>query len=436
MTAEIAILNKNAVALAADSAVTLRNPSNQKVYNTANKLFMLSKYHPVGIMVYGPAELMGVPWETAIKMFRAELHTTNFDRLIQFAEHFINFLENNRLLYPTSIQESEFALMCQWVLTQVKEKLDSRVQAEITAKGIIDDGGVERIIAEVTDEELRSWQQYRRLDCFPVEFEPELVATYARCLNHVLEEVFVQLPIRHVREQLLQICALRVTKDWWSLKSGGIVVAGFGKNEFLPVLHSYTVESILNNRLKHDRLPNQSNDMGESHGAAIIPFAQAEIVYRFIRGIDPEYKRELASLLRHLLTTEYPDKLIADFAERTTDDERRNVQAELIKIGRSIMEGFEDRWSEWEHRKFVGPVLDIVGDLPKDDLAAMAESLVNLTSFKRRITAEAETVGGPIDVAVISKGDGFVWIKRKHYFQKDLNPAFFANYYRRELDGH
>ncbi|MFI5090616.1 MAG: hypothetical protein ACHP7P_11200 [Terriglobales bacterium] len=77
-------------------------------------------------------------------------------------------------------------------------------------------------------------------------------------------------------------------------------------------------------------------------------------------------------------------------------------------------------------------MLDIVGDLPKDDLAAMAESLVNLTSFKRRITAEMETVGGPIDVAVISKGDGFVWIKRKHYFQKDLNPGFFANYYRRE----
>ena len=34
----------------------------------------------------------------------------------------------------------------------------------------------------------------------------------------------------------------------------------------------------------------------------------------------------------------------------------------------------------------------------------MAESLVNLTSFKRRVTMDAETVGGPIDVAVISKG--------------------------------
>jgi len=81
MTAEVAILNKNAVALAADSAVTLRNPETQKVYNTANKLFMLSKYHPVGIMVYGPASLMGVPWETVIKIYREELHDTNFSHL-------------------------------------------------------------------------------------------------------------------------------------------------------------------------------------------------------------------------------------------------------------------------------------------------------------------------------------------------------------------
>ena len=67
-----------------------------------------------------------------------------------------------------------------------------------------------------------------------------------------------------------------------------MVIAGFGKNDFLPVLHSFTVESIINNRLKCDRLPGLSNDMGESRAAVIIPFAQAEIVYRFIRGIDPE----------------------------------------------------------------------------------------------------------------------------------------------------
>ena len=47
---------------------------------------------------------------------------------------------------------------------------------------------------------------------------------------------------------------------------------------------------------------------------------------------------------------------------------------------------------------------------------------------------ESETVGGPIDVAVISKGDGFIWIKRKHYFKAELNPQFFANYSEEEKD--
>ena len=61
----------------------------------------------------------------------------------------------------------------------------------------------------------------------------------------------------------------------------------------------------------------------------------------------------------------------------------------------------------------------------------MAESLVNLTSFKRKISTDAETVGGQIDVAVISKGDGFVWIKRKHYFDIGKNPQFVANYYQK-----
>ena len=66
----------------------------------------------------------------------------------------------------------------------------------------------------------------------------------------------------------------------------------------------------------------------------------------------------------------------------------------------------------------------MVSSLPKEELANMAETLVNLTSFKRKITMDAETVGGPIDVAVISKSEGFIWIKRKLYFDKNLNNHY------------
>ena len=75
MTAEVAILNKTAVALAADSAITF---SGNKIFNTGNKLFTLSKYQPIGIMIYGNAEFMGVPWETIIKFFREHLFHKSF----------------------------------------------------------------------------------------------------------------------------------------------------------------------------------------------------------------------------------------------------------------------------------------------------------------------------------------------------------------------
>ena len=30
---------------------------------------------------------------------------------------------------------------------------------------------------------------------------------------------------------------------------------------------------------------------------------------------------------------------------------------------------------------------------------------------------------------VISKGDGVIWMKKKEYFNSDINPQYFNNYY-------
>lgn len=79
---------------------------------------------------------------------------------------------------------------------------------------------------------------------------------------------------------------------------------------------------------------------------------------------------------------------------------------------------------------YINPLMNAVSHLSKEDLAEMAESLIYLTYLKRRITNAEESVGGPVDVAIISKGDGFIWIKRKHYFKPELNQFFFDNYFK------
>jgi hypothetical protein len=72
MTAEIAILNRRAIAFAADSAVTISDGSNHpKIYNTAEKLFELSRETPIGLLLYNGMELVGVPLDVLIRRFRS-----------------------------------------------------------------------------------------------------------------------------------------------------------------------------------------------------------------------------------------------------------------------------------------------------------------------------------------------------------------------------
>src|SRR6266496_2623494 len=100
MTAEIAVMNKEAVALAADSAVTVLFEGGAKVFPSANKIFALSKHEPVAAMVYGNAGLMGVPWEPAIKLFRRELGDHSYPSIKEYADEFLKFLRGHSQLFP------------------------------------------------------------------------------------------------------------------------------------------------------------------------------------------------------------------------------------------------------------------------------------------------------------------------------------------------
>ena len=67
-----------------------------------------------------------------------------------------------------------------------------------------------------------------------------------------------------------------------------------------------------------------------------------------------------------------------------------------------------------ESERYDRPLMAAVSALPRQDLAKIAEALVSLTAFLKRMAADQdETVAEPIDVAILSKGDGFIWVKHK-----------------------
>jgi len=60
--------------------------------------------------------------------------------------------------------------------------------------------------------------------------------------------------------------------------------------------------------------------------------------------------------------------------------------------------------------------------MPIQDVVDLTKSLVQITSDCSRFRYGPQTVGGPIDLAVVTKHEGFKWIQRKFYYDSHLNP--------------
>jgi hypothetical protein len=63
-----------------------------------------------------------------------------------------------------------------------------------------------------------------------------------------------------------------------------------------------------------------------------------------------------------------------------------------------------------------------VAPMPLADAVDLARFMVDTTIGYRRFLPGADTVGGPVELAAISRHEGFRWISRKHYYPPNLNP--------------
>lgn len=77
----------------------------------------------------------------------------------------------------------------------------------------------------------------------------------------------------------------------------------------------------------------------------------------------------------------------------------------------------------------LGPLLQaqlnsplVFAPMPVQDAIDLGEFLVRSAVMFSRFLPGAQSVGGPIEIAAITKHEGFKWISRKYYYGKELNP--------------
>lgn len=426
MTAEVIILNSSGVALAADSAVTI---GGTKIYNTAIKLLALSKTEPVGIMIYGNAGLMGVPWEILIKVYRTQLKNKKMDKLEDYGEDFLDFLRNRSDLFPSEVERQWVGSNVYRYYTFLRETLVKKVQPIIESGTPVGESEVAKAFEELIDEKHKLLSDQPYISDMDKAFEAEAREHYDELFRELLESTFQNLkPKRGYVTKLYDIAIYLHTRVAFSRGSSGLVIAGYGDAEIYPSVLSYELEGILRGKLKYQVLKDKSKKITKSSDAAIYPYAQEDMVNLFMNGVNSQILMYLQTALSGMVER-VPD-LIKDEDLNTETRSAEEIKDEIGLSYRALLGSFYQDFGKHIRDSHISPVMSMVRVLPKDELAAMAEALVNLTAFKRKMTNTLETVGGPIDVAVISKGDGLVWVKRKHYFPRELNANFYQNYFR------
>ena len=391
MTAEVAVLNKSAVALAADSAMSVGYP--RKTYPT-NKLFALTKHQPIAVMIYNNANFMDIPWETIVKMYRKEIGLEHRATVKEYAEDFLGYVGNATICTDSQREDN---------LHRIADDLFLRIGRDITQRlndssggEDADPSGMIREVVEVHSNAFADADEAPSMEGVDVN---GLVRTHEDHLNALIDRRFSQYTIdASVRQSLLDVFEAAIGSLRLSSGFSGLVFAGFGNDEIFPSLVEIMTDGAVGEVVKADIRRTLDLARTGTH-TAVLPFAQSEMVERFMEGIDPEFLQYLRDYFLALLTNVAREILESTMPEGSPSDEQ---VADLQRL----VEG------------------KLVQFLPKEELASMAEALVSLTSLKRRVSTEEESVGGPIDVAVVSKGDGFVWIKRKHYFDIALNRDY------------
>lgn len=400
MTAVLGILNKQAVAIAADSAVTVGGPVNHKIFNRANKVFTLSKRHPVGIMLYNSASFMATPWESIIKIYRNKLGETSFPTLREYQTNFLEFLISRNYFTNEEMQRNYFASFAVNIVDSTISEI-----AKIN-RGLFDNPTDEnkQLFITLLEEQLNSlkntWQPNTNI-C--PDFETYTLASFkgfsdivfAQIINDRFTNNGFELP--DALKDLIKESIYYILKAKENISNHtGLVFAGFGEDEIYPQLLPINVSMVFDNKLRS-----------------------------ILRGIDPELNNTYLNNFGTLFK-KYNDLILNAIGD---NNPILSEQIKSVDTGK-LIEEYSSMNQQILRENYIFPLINAVSQLSKEDLAEMAESLIYLTYLKRRITNAEESVGGPVDVAIISKGDGFIWIKRKHYFKPELNQFFFDNYFK------
>ena len=194
------------------------------------------------------------------------------------------------------------------------------------------------------------------------------------------------------------------------MKNSTLVFVGFGENEILPSYLQIDISGLAQGRVTHKLGDSWSLTANTNPLWGICLPAQRDAIDQYLMGYDRSLVDEIVNSALEGLS-ELGNKLTEHLA-------LENEAAESLKT--MINEhhaGLDNRLAEevdkFSEENYLGSLRQTISSLSPADLVDVARSLIELQALRQTTTGQLNTVGGPIDVALISPLTGFEWVRHK-----------------------
>ena len=399
MSTGVCVINRNGIALAADSAGTYTSDTGSKMfYNSMDKVFSLSDKNVFGAIAYGNMSIYNVSIDQLLGEFKQYIDSHSpFDDLFDVWTQFQNFIIEKYEYYKFDQAEKGY---CKWFIKTLLSDWGVKIKNVVTEK----DADVQ--IGLILDDLRKYIDGHKRISGFNIStyIKKEHIDICQEQIDAIVPEL--KSYAGHYDRLGNLIC------EYFELLIGsesenvtGLFFAGYGTKDAFPKCLHIEIHKIFKDKIKYTE---EKRFIGNGVNSEIIPLAQREVIYTFCRGISSEFIKSIPEKSNELMIAQIDALSSADFS----DDQKAKLKAELNKCKKQISDAI---YAEIQSDN-VQPIIDSVKLIALPEMAFLAESLVNITTLKRTyaLDGQQQTVGGPTDVAVLSKAGGFSWIKQKH----------------------
>ena len=432
MTAVVGIINKQGVAIAADSAVT-RTLGNKGTKYTKNgsKMLRLSNAVPVSVMLTGNGAYIENPWDVIVRRYRQQRGDIEHPTVESCMHDFFAYIADTPIFWNDDV-------INEWITRSLDQMID-RVNDEIPweTRRTKDDGTYVRPqgFKNAFVKELQILRKTISSKGRCPQFADYTIDQFRAYATPILDEYFdnrfeesdpfgtwfTQDFLDSVRSEIELTLMEELSCRCEDMDDLAVLIfSGFGKEQEYPSLVSANVCEGFDHRVNYHVRKEDIVCISDEKPVAFCPFAQKDVTQSIIRGIYRTWGHNL------LVNTKLFYNDIAGYVFPTTFEEQDPVFLEMLSevkhadlsgtLRKSMLQQLNKNQSEWE-RALEGYDLKAMAEL--------AESLIDLTGFQRILTFEQEGVGGPVDVAVITKNEGFTWIKRKSWhLHRDVNGEY------------